>query len=174
MDDPRAAFFTSQQPPTTALTSSQQPARVQAMASSSLVVSDPSRLTRGGEPVYKSAFVNVLYERFLFPDRAFESASHHTPNICSGWMASACTLGEGNTLLSEVLLALSTVLVGADLQDPTITGHSRTRYHKAINGVRRAVEEKIVTSSHGIASESMLMTCMACAKYEASTDCRLR
>ena len=81
-------------------------------------------------------------------------------------MTYARTLGKDKTLLSEVLLALSSVLVGADLQDPAITEDSRRRYQKAINGIHRAIETGKSTASNAVIGESMLMTCLACAKYE--------
>ena len=83
-------------------------------------------------------------------------------------MAYARTLGKDKTLLSEVLLALSSVLVGADLQDPAITEDSRRRYQIAIGGIRRAIQTGKSTASNTVIDESMLMTCLACAKYEVS------
>ena len=61
---------------------------------------------------------------------------------------------------------MSSVLIGSDLQDAAITTDSRTRYHKAIGGVRQALEVRIATGSNETADETLLMTCMACGKYE--------
>ena len=148
--------------PTAALSCSRQPSIIL----SSSIIPAPSSLTARGEPIYKDAFLNVLNDRFFFSDKTFELDSYDTPNICSGWMAYARTLGKDKTLLSEVLLALSSVLVGADLQDPAITEDSRRRYQKAINGIHRAIETGQSTASSAVIGESMLMTCLACAKYE--------
>lgn len=138
------------------------------MVLSSSIIPAPSILAAREEPIYKDAFLNVLNDRFFFSDKAFDLDSHDTPNICSGWMAYARTLGKDKTLLSEVLLALSSVLVGADLQDPAITEDSRRRYQIAIGGIRRAIQTGKSTASNTVIDESMLMTCLACAKYEVS------
>ena len=148
--------------PTTALSCLRQPPIVL----SSSIIPAPSRLAARGEPIYKDAFLNVLNDRFFFSDKTFGPNSHDAPNICSGWMTYARAMGKDKSLLSEVLLALSSVLVGADLQDPAITEDSRRRYQKAINGIRRAIETSDSTTNNAVVGESMLMTCLACAKYE--------
>ncbi len=116
--------------------------------------------------MYRISFSDVLQDRFFLPHSATRSASLGTPNLCSGWTGSAIPLGERNTLLAEILLALSSALVGSKLQDAVITSDSRARYQRAISGVRRAVEAQMSTAIDEVASEPMLMTCMACAKYE--------
>lgn len=81
-------------------------------------------------------------------------------------MAYARKLGKDKTLLSEILLALSSVLVATDLQDPAIREDSRKRYQIAINGIRRAIQTGKSTAGGTVIDESMLMICLACAKYE--------
>ena len=135
------------------------------MVLASSIVPAPSKFAVRQELTYKDAFLNVLNDRFYFSDQIIEPDSDDRPNICSGWMAYARTLAK-DTLLSEVLLALSSALVGADLQDPAITEDSRRRYQKAINGIRRAIESGEPTANHAVIDESLLMTCLACAKYE--------
>lgn len=134
-------------------------------------ISSPAHLIPGGQSVYRSSFSNVLQDRFFLPHSATHLASASgTPNLCSGWTGCAIPLGERNTLLAEILLALSSTLVGSELQDAAITSDSRARYHRAISGVRRAVEAHMSTAIDEVASEPMLMTCMACAKYEVGTS----
>lgn len=135
-------------------------------------VPDPSRFAVHSETLYKDAFINILSDRFFLPGKTFELDSHNTPNICSGWMTYALALGKGRTLLSEVLLALSSVVVAADLQDPSISGDGRRRYQRAISGISRAIEAHNSAANSSVISESMLMTCMACAKYEVSIATR--
>lgn len=136
------------------------------MATAPVNISSPSRLIPGGQSVYRSSFSGVLQDRFFFPQSAPQLAYSGTPKLCSGWTGSAISLGERNTLLAEILLALSSTLVGSELQDAAITSDSRARYHRAISGVRQAVEAHMSTAIDEVASEPMLMTCMACAKYE--------
>jgi len=142
----------------------------QTIATATANISSPSHLIPGGQSVYSSSFSDVLQDRFFLPQSATRLASSGTPNLCSGWTGSAIPLGERNTLLAEILLALSSVLVGSELQDAAITSDSRARYHRAISGVRRAVEAHMSTAIDEVASEPMLMTCMACAKYEVDTS----
>ncbi len=130
-------------------------------------ISSPSCLIPGGQSVYRSSFSDVLQDRFFLPHSA---TSSETRDLCSGWTGSAILLGERNALLAEILSALSSVLVGSELQDAVITSDSRARYHRAISGVRRAVEDHMSTANDEVASEPMLMTCMACAKYEVGTS----
>lgn len=87
-------------------------------------------------------------------------------------MTHALALGKDKTFLSEILLALSSVVVAADLQDPSITGDSRRRYQRAMSGISRAIEAHNSAANSSTIGESMLMTCLACAKYEVSISTR--
>ena len=140
------------------------------IASSS--IPDPSRLAVHSEALYRDAFFSILTDRYFLFGKTFELDAHSTPNICSGWMTYALASGKDRAILSEILLALSSVVVAADLQDPSISEDSRRRYQRAIGGISRAIEAHNSAANNCVISESILMTCLACAKYEVSITAR--
>ena len=135
-------------------------------------IPDPSRLAVHSEALYKDAFFSILTDRYFLFGKTFELDAHNTPNICSAWMTYALASGKDRTILSEILLALSSVVVAADLQDSSICEDSHRRYQRAISGISRAIEAYNSAANSSVISESMLMTCLACAKYEVSIAAR--
>ena len=66
------------------------------------------------------------------------SSQSASPDNAYGWVTPVCPLAKANVLLSWILLALSTVVVGADVQDSATNGDSRTRRQKAF--LQQAIE----------------------------------
>ena len=127
-------------------------------------IPDASRLIPGGEPIYRTAFMNVLYDRFLQTEDK-ETGSYDS-NLFVGWVASLYNLRGDVTLPTDAILALSTALVGADICDPAIIRESRSMYQRTISGIRHVVDRQPLANDGVIAGEGMMLTCMACAKYE--------
>jgi len=117
---------------------------------------------------YKAGFIAILHDRYV-PD--MPKVNSRGEAICAGWMATACVLSsfEDSDMLCNSLLAMALPFAGRERQDPEICATSLRHYSKAINGLRTGLKFGTLALDENQLDMS-LVTCLACAMYEASTD----
>ena len=132
-------------------------------------------LVPGGRPVFEEPFLNVLQTRFLLQCPAVSatpgslSFSTHHPNVCSAWISAAIHIVGNSSILENGLLALSSHIVAADLSNPGIVEDSRKRYEKTIGALRNIIGSRQFAQATRLHMESLMLTSIACAKYEVSS-----
>ncbi|KAL8687952.1 MAG: hypothetical protein Q9218_006014 [Villophora microphyllina] len=129
-------------------------------------------LVPGGRPIFEEPFLNLLQRRLALQKSANSVIAGTTsdqivkPDICSGWIAAAARVADRSQILENGLLALSTHVVASELQDPVIVQDSLKRYEKTIGALRTTIRSGYVTQAPKADIECIMLTSMACAKYE--------
>lgn len=123
-------------------------------------------LVPGGRPLFEESFLNILQARLLAGENV--TSQNGNPNICSGWVTAAISNVADSNLLGIGLLALSSHLVASELQDSAIIQASLERYENTIVSLRTIIKSGNIVQSTGSNIESIMLTSMACAKYEVS------
>ncbi|KAL8765895.1 MAG: hypothetical protein Q9194_006429 [Teloschistes cf. exilis] len=141
----------------------------------------PSRINNtislipGGRPIFEEPFLNILLQRLVL-QRPATSVNTGTaavqknvkPDICSGWIVAATRLAERSPILENGLLALSTHVVASELQDAVIVQDGLKRYERTIGALRTTIGSGYITQATKSHFESIMLTSMACAKYEVT------
>lgn len=116
-------------------------------------------------PQYKAGFIVMLQDHYL-PDM-------RNPNIgqgpCSNWIHIAYEMlsAKGSNMLSDSLLAMSLTLVGRDRGDQELATTSVRHYSRALRTLQTELKQR---SDDQFQREINLITCIACATYEASSN----
>ena len=136
------------------------------LAQSLLPITNPSHFSPGGQPIFVPAFIDVLQARYYFKLSTSQLNESQKPNICTGWVAAASRICDQNEILAESLLALSSLVVGSDLQDARIVKDSLARYDRTIQRLRTVLLPEPSSCILAWSSDAVLFSCMACAIFE--------
>ncbi|KAL8636431.1 MAG: hypothetical protein Q9228_006172, partial [Teloschistes exilis] len=114
-------------------------------------------LIPGGRPIFEEPFLNILLQRLVLQRPA---TSVNT--------VAATRLAERSPILENGLLALSTHVVASELQDAVIVQDGLKRYERTIGALRTTIGSGYITQATKSHFESIMLTSMACAKYEVT------
>ncbi|KAI4105073.1 MAG: hypothetical protein L6R37_002961 [Teloschistes peruensis] len=112
-------------------------------------------LIPGGRPIFEEPFLNILLQRLVLQRPA---TSVNT--------VAATRLAKRSPILENGLLALSTHVVASELQDAVIVQDGLKRYERTIGALRTTIGSGYITQATKSHFESIMLTSMACAKYE--------
>jgi hypothetical protein len=116
-------------------------------------------------PQYKTGFIVMLQDHYL-PDMRNPSIGQ---GPCSNWIHTAYEMlsAKDSTMLSNSLLAMSLTLVGRDRGDQELMTTSVRHYSRALRTLQTGLKQR---SEDQFQREINLITCIACATYEVSSD----
>lgn len=119
---------------------------------------------------YKVGFAAVLQDRYV-PD--LPRPSNQMEGVCSAWINTACDLSSltDSGMLSDSLQAMSLALVAGERKDPDIAAAGLHYYSMALNKLRVELQPGPLALGQ-YQMDVSLVTCLACATYEASTERR--
>ena len=131
-------------------------------------------------PAYRGSFFDALLDRYL-PDATvpigfegmldmFRFGIKAMPVTCSAWLITACDAAtyEGAEILSESVLSMALVLIGAERNDRRISMTGLRAYQRALIRIQNGVA--VVLAGNAASSEMyrgwLPLSCMACALTE--------